>query len=99
MREWGETIAAIDRLFDEVAGTLYAIEAEQRFVVTDSFDSGREFVESASEWRGTRVPSALAKRAEATAASLAVDQEVRLRLLRTLPEPAGEGSTAAIGAA
>jgi hypothetical protein len=85
MREWGETIAAIDRLFDEVTGSLYAVETEQCFVVSDTFDSGSEFVETVSGWRGTRVPAALAKRAEATAASLAVDQDVRLRLLRALP--------------
>ena len=99
MREWGETIAAIDRLFDEVTGSLYGVETEQRFVVTDTFDNGSEFVESASGWRGTRVPSGLAKRAGATAASLTVDQEVRLRLLRALPVSAGEGSAAATGAA
>ena len=94
MREWGETVAAIDRLFDQVTDSLYAIETEQRFVVTDTFDSGAEFVESASGWRGTRLSDALAKRAAQAAPPVTVDQEVRLRLLRALPGLADQGSAA-----
>lgn len=83
MREWTETVAAVDRLFDEVIGELYALEAEQRLVVTDTFDNGSEFVESASGWRGTRVPARLAKTVAEAEPPVTVDQEVRLRLLRT----------------
>jgi hypothetical protein len=82
MREWCETVAAVDRLFDQVTDDLYAVEAEQRFVVTDTFDSGTEFVESVSGWRGTRVAAALRERVAGATPRLTIDQEVRLRLLR-----------------
>jgi hypothetical protein len=82
MREWSETIAAVDRLFDQVTGGLYLLETEQRFVVTDTFDTGHEFTELVSGWRGTRLPAALRARAAGAEPPLTVDQEVRLRLLR-----------------
>jgi hypothetical protein len=81
MREWCETVAAVDRLFDKVTGSLYSVETEQRFVVTDMLDSGTEFVESVSGWRGTHVSAALGERAAGATPPLTVDQEVRLRLL------------------
>lgn len=87
MREWAETIAAVDRLLDDVTGGLYAIQSEQRFVVTDTFDSGSEFVELASGWRGTRVPAKLVRAVADAKSPVNVDQEVRLRLLRTRGEP------------
>lgn len=83
MREWARTVAAVDRLFDEVTDGLYAIHSEQCFVVRDTFDSGSEFVELASGWRGTRVPAALATAVAEAEPPVTVDQEVRLRLLRT----------------
>jgi hypothetical protein len=85
MREWCETVAAVDRLFDEVTGSLYAVETERRFVVTDTFDSCAEFVESVSGWRGTYLSPALRERAADARPPLIVDQEVRLRLLRAIP--------------
>ena len=81
MRQWRETVAAVDRRFDRVTDSLYAVETEQRFVVTDTFDSGSEFVESVLGWRGTHVPAALRERAAGATPPLTVDQEVRLRLL------------------
>lgn len=81
MRDWCETIAAIDRLFDQVAQDLYAVETEQRFVVTDTFESATELLESVSSWRGTHVPAELRERAVGASPPLTVDQEVRLRLL------------------
>lgn len=85
MREWSETIAAIDRLFDQIMDDLYTLEEERRFVVRDSFDSGSEFVEAASGWRGTRLPDSLRARALIAEPPLTVDQDVRLRLLRARP--------------
>ena len=82
MREWSETIAAVDRLFDQVIDGLYLLETEQRFVVTDTFDTGHEFTELVSGWRGTRLSAALRARAADAEPPLTVDQEVRLRLLR-----------------
>ncbi len=81
MREWCETVAAVDRLFDKVTSSLYSVETEQRFVVTDTFLGGPEFVESVSGWRGTLASAALRVRAATATPPLTVDQEVRLRLL------------------
>jgi hypothetical protein len=45
MRAWGATIEAIDRLVTQtIDDGLFALDAEHRFVVTDTFDDGREFV-------------------------------------------------------
>jgi hypothetical protein len=81
MRDWCETIAAIGRLFGQVTQGLYAVETEQPFVVTDTFESGTELLESVSGWRGTRVPAALRERVVGATPPPTVDQEVRLRLL------------------
>jgi hypothetical protein len=83
MREWAETIRTIDALVAQtIAVGLYDLGHEERFVVVDTFDSGEEFVEIAGEWRGTRVPKALAARALATNSPITVGQEVRLRVFR-----------------
>jgi hypothetical protein len=82
MREWVETIGAVDERFAEtIAVGLYELQHEARFIVTDSFDDGRECLETVSSWRDTRVPTSLASRLEATQAIVTVEQEVRLRLL------------------
>ena len=86
MGAWGTTIEAIDRLVTEtIDAGRFALDAERRFVVTDSFDDGREFVEAVSGWQGTRIPRALVQRAIAAPPPISVDQEVRLRVLRVLP--------------
>ena len=83
MRDWAATIAAFDRHFSTaVEHGLYTLERETRYVVIDSFDNGREFVETVSGWQGTRIGSSLAKRAATANPPLTVHQEVRLRLLR-----------------
>jgi hypothetical protein len=85
MREWGETIEAVDRLVAQaISDGLYALEDERRFVVTDTYDSGPELVEVVSDWRGTRISRALSERVAAVAEPVRVHQEVRLRLLRAL---------------
>jgi hypothetical protein len=85
MREWAGTIAAIDELtattFDE---GLFSIEDERWFVVSDTFDSGAEFLGIVPEWRGTEVSDELRGRAAAADGPLAVHQDIRLRLLRAL---------------
>lgn len=87
MSAWGTTIEAIDRLVTQtIDDGLFALDAEHRFVVTDSFDDGREFVEEASGWQGTRTPYALERRAIVAPPPISVDQEVRLRVLRALPQ-------------
>lgn len=83
MREWLSTVDAVDALVAQtIDDGLYAIEGEQRFVVTDTCDDGAEFVETVSGWRGTRISKALAARVAAAVPPVTLRQEVRLRLLR-----------------
>lgn len=86
MRDWARTIDAVDgSILQAVADGQFAQDGERSCVVVDEFDSGDEFVEIVSGWRGTRIPPALAERARAAEPPLSVHQEVRLRLLRALP--------------
>jgi hypothetical protein len=56
MREWAQTIETIDREFAQAIGDrLFALAAERRFVVTDGYDDGEEFVAETREWRGTHI--------------------------------------------
>jgi hypothetical protein len=83
MREWLETIHAVDALFAQtIAAGLYELQHEERISVTDAFDSGPECLTTASGWRGTQVPRLLASRLAATQLRVTVVQEVRVRLLR-----------------
>src|SRR5262245_45503396 len=83
MRDWVDAIRAVDeRLTEAIAAGLYELQHEERFTVADSFDDGRECLETVSSWRDTRVPTSLVSRLEATQAAVTVEQEVRLRLLR-----------------
>jgi hypothetical protein len=85
MRDWLKTIKAVDELVGRtVDDGLYVIEDEQRFLVTDTFESGRELVETVSGWQGTRISRTLAERVAAALPPVCVDQEVRLRLLRAI---------------
>jgi hypothetical protein len=85
MREWLKTIDAVDELVARaVDDGLYAIEDEQRFLVTDTWESGPELVERVSGWRGTRISRALAERTVTARAPVCVHQEVRLRVLRSV---------------
>jgi hypothetical protein len=85
MSEWLETIAAVDELTDTTFDEgLFSIEDERSFVVSDTFDTGAEFLEIVPEWRGTEVSDELRRRAAAAVGPLAVHQDIRLRLLRAL---------------
>jgi hypothetical protein len=85
MRDWLDTIHAVDeRLSETITAGRYELEHEQHFTVTDSFDDGRECLETLSRWRGTEVPASLASRLHETRATATVEQDVRLRLLRRL---------------
>jgi hypothetical protein len=83
MREWLGTIEAVDSLVAQsVQSRLYSIEHEQRFTVTDGWDSGPECAQSVAGWQGTRLARELAKRIVEASPPLAIDQQVRLRVLR-----------------
>jgi hypothetical protein len=87
MRDWSDTIHAIDKLTAEtIADGLYELQHESRFVVTDGFDSGPECLETVAGWRGTRVPGSVATGLAAATTQVTVEQQVRLRLLRRVPE-------------
>jgi hypothetical protein len=78
-----ETIHAVDERFAEtVAGGLYELQYESRFIVADSFDPQPECLQTVSDWRGTRVPPEVSQRFAAVTSPVRVEQEVRLRLLR-----------------
>jgi hypothetical protein len=88
MREWRETIDAVDERVAEAIGLgLFAIESEHTITVPDEFESGAEFIEVVGAWRGTRIPPPVAARATAARPPIRVPQEIRLRIVRTLPSP------------
>jgi hypothetical protein len=83
MHDWFATIQAVDERFAQtIAGGLYELEHESRFVVTDTYDNGPECLEIVAGWRGTRVPPAVSQRLAVATRAVTVEQEVRLRLLR-----------------
>jgi hypothetical protein len=86
MRDWQRTIDAVDGIVGETVDSgLFSVEDERRFVVVDTADDGRAFVETVMGWQGTTVPDALARRMAEATPPIRVLQEVRLRLLRTVP--------------
>jgi hypothetical protein len=86
MRAWLDTIQAIDELVAETIRIgLYELQHESRFVVTDTFDDGPECVEIVNGWRGTRIPDSVAVQLAATTTQVTVQQEIRMRLLRSEP--------------
>jgi hypothetical protein len=83
MREWLQTIEAVDALVARSLDEgLFSIEGERRFTVTDSWDTGPECAETIAGWHGTRLSDALTERIVAASPPLTIDQEVRLRVLR-----------------
>jgi hypothetical protein len=83
MREWLDTIHAVDERADEtIAAGLYELEHESWIVVTDTYDNGPECLEIVSGWRGTRVPLGVSQQIAAATSRVSVHQEIRLRLLR-----------------
>ena len=85
MRDWSATIAAIDR---ETARTvdegLYRLEHEHTLTVTDTYDDGPDLLGEVREWAGTRIPSPVAHALSAVFTPVSLDQEIRLRIYRTL---------------
>jgi len=83
MREWIETICAVDRRMSEtLAEGLYELAAEREFVVLSRFDDGADCLDVIGCWQGTRVPQVLADRLAGTDDDVVVEQRVRLRVLR-----------------
>lgn len=85
MREWGALIDQIDGLVCAVIDEgLFAVEHEREVIVTDTYDTGDEILETVGDWKGTRIPHGLAQRLTATATPVSVHQTVRLRVLKAL---------------
>ena len=85
MREWRRTVNSVAELIDEtVAGGLFSAKTERGYDVLDTFDDGKELVETVSEWAGTKISRALAARVEGATPPLAIRESVRLRLLLVL---------------
>ena len=83
MSEWARTIAAIDDLVQQTIDLgLFDMERERRYVVTDEYDDGAEFVAVTRDWAGTTVSDALAARAGREQGRVRLHQDIRLRLLR-----------------
>ena len=85
MREWGQTIEAIDGRFESAfRDGLFALHEERGFVVTDSFGDGEVLLATVRAWRGTRIPPQLEERVASQQRPVHVHQDIRLRLLRKL---------------
>ena len=83
MSEWAQTIATIDRLVQQtIHQGLFDLERESRYVVTDEYDDGAEFVTVTRDWAGTNVSDALAARVGREHGRVRLHQDVRLRVLR-----------------
>ena len=85
MREWRVTIDHVAALVDEtVAKGLFAEEAERRYEILETFDDGKELVETVREWTGTTISQTLAALVERAMPPLTIQESVRLRALRAL---------------
>jgi hypothetical protein len=85
MRDWCKLIDAVAERVDETVDEgLWADVDDRRHVVTDTFDTGAELVDTVKNWQGTQVPDALRRRISAAAGPAYVHQDVRLRVLRAL---------------
>jgi hypothetical protein len=85
MRDWGRLIDAVDeRVTETIDGGLWTDEGERRYVVTDTFASAHELVDTVTNWQGTRVPGRVARQARSAAGPAYVHQDVRLHVLRAL---------------
>lgn len=83
MSEWARTIATIDGQVQQAINLgLFELERESRYVVTDEYPDGAEFVTVTREWAGTNVSDALAARVIPEQGRVRLHQDVRLRLLR-----------------
>jgi hypothetical protein len=83
MSEWARTIDEIDTLIHQtIRDGLFALVDHHDLTVTDRFDTGRELVEEAREWAGTRIDPLLAEQIARERQPVRVHQEVRLRVFQ-----------------
>jgi hypothetical protein len=85
MREWAETIAAVDeRIMETIAAGLFSVAADRHIVVTDVYDDRADLVDVTSEWAGTSISPALGRRAKSARGPVQLHQDVRVRVLARL---------------
>jgi hypothetical protein len=85
MREWAAIVADVAELVNEtIADGLFREEGSRRYEVLETFDDSAEFVETVSDWTGTKISGSLATRAKRATPPLVIRESVRLRVLRTL---------------
>jgi hypothetical protein len=85
MREWAAIVGDVAELVDEtIADGLFHEEASRHYEVFETFDDRTEFVETVSEWTGTKISRSLATRVKRATPPLVIRESVRLRLLRRL---------------
>jgi hypothetical protein len=85
MRGWAKIIEAVDeRVAETIDSGLWMDEGEHAYVVTDTFQSGDELIDTVKNWQGTQVPEALARRLSRAKGPAYVHQDIRLRVLRAL---------------
>jgi hypothetical protein len=79
--EWLETIDAVDAQTETaIEAGLYELRGEEHYAVVQEFSSGREALEEAATWGGTRIPQALVERLNSTLSRVEIELEIRLRL-------------------
>jgi hypothetical protein len=84
MREWRrQTIDPVAELVDDaIAEGLFEQEGERRYEVLETFDEGKELVETVQDWTGTKISRSLAARVQRATPPLVIREGIRLRLLR-----------------
>ena len=85
MRDWGKIIQAVDeRVAETIDSGLWMNEGEHSYVVSDTFQSGDELIDTVKNWQGTQIPEALVRRLSGAKGQAYVHQDIRLRVLRSL---------------
>jgi hypothetical protein len=85
MREWAAIVADVAVLVDEtIADGLFREADSRRYEVLETFDDGGEFVDTVSNWTGTKIPRSLAASVKRASPPFVIREGVRLRVLRAL---------------
>jgi hypothetical protein len=85
MRGWQPTVDAVAALVDEtIAAGLFRQEGHSRYEVFDTFDNGRELLDTVSEWGGTQISRTVAARVERAAPPIVIREGILLRVLRVV---------------
>jgi hypothetical protein len=83
MREWRVIVDRVAESVDETIGAgLFAEEEGRQYEVLETFDDGKEFVDTVRDWTGTKISRSLAAHARRAKPPLKIHESVRLRVLR-----------------